>query len=143
MAGAAACLTHDPLVFFEKQRDRAWHRPCSLRAPRRCEMEMFLMALCMSLLGVAATAVAFAAATRDEPRGTDGVTEPKPVPDAAPPRFFVERAPVAAPPPRVPIEALLLQIERHIRLEQAAAESFLECPTAESLYTRTSSPLVH
>jgi hypothetical protein len=45
--------------------------------------------------------------------------------------------------PRVPIEALLLQIERHIRLEQAAAESFLDYPTVESLHTRTMSPLVH
>jgi hypothetical protein len=105
-------------------------------------MEMFLMALCMSLLGVAATAVAFGAATRDEGREAE-VPAAKPVPAPAPTRFFVEEMPVAAPQPRVPIEALLLQIEQHIRLEQAAAESFLESPTARSLHSRTSSPLVH
>jgi len=41
------------------------------------------------------------------------------------------------------IEVLLAQIERHVRLEQAAAESFLYDPTVESLHGRTASPLVH
>ena len=101
------------------------------------------MALCMSLLGIAATAIAFGAATRDESRESDVIPETTRVPAAAPTRFFVEQMPVAAAQPRVPIEALLLQIEQHIRLEQAAAESFLDCPTAASLHSRTSSPLVH
>jgi hypothetical protein len=104
-------------------------------------MEMFLMALCMSLLGVAAAAIAFGAATRDEPGLPE--TTAKPVPAPAPTRFFVNGLDAPVPQPRVPIEALLLQIERHIRLEQAAAESFLDCPTAQSLHSRTSSPLVH
>ena len=43
---------------------------------------------------------------------------------------------------RIPIEALLLQIDNHVRLEQAAAESFLEYPTAALLHSRTISPLV-
>jgi hypothetical protein len=43
----------------------------------------------------------------------------------------------------VPIDVLLLQLERHVRLEQAAAESFLMAPTVENLHSRTSSPLVH
>jgi hypothetical protein len=43
----------------------------------------------------------------------------------------------------VPVEALLLQIEQHIRLEQAAAESFLHTPTGQSLQSRTTSPLVN
>jgi hypothetical protein len=43
----------------------------------------------------------------------------------------------------VPIEVLLLQLERHVRLEQAAAESFHWCPTPEALHMNTSSPLVH
>jgi hypothetical protein len=106
-------------------------------------MEMFLMALCMSLLGVAVTAIAFGAATREEAPDVEAMPEAKPVPALAPARFFVEETPVSASQPRVPIEALLLQLERHIRLEQAAAESFLDCPTAESLHSRTSSPLIH
>jgi hypothetical protein len=104
-------------------------------------MEMFLMALCMSLLGVAVTAIAFGAATRDDAPEAEALPA-RAAAAPAPTRFFVEEMPVAAQP-RVPIEALLLQIERHIRLEQAAAESFLDCPTAQSLHSRTASPLVH
>ncbi len=44
---------------------------------------------------------------------------------------------------RYPMEVMLSQIERHVRLEQAAAESFLDVPTAESLQTRTASPLLN
>jgi hypothetical protein len=44
---------------------------------------------------------------------------------------------------RVPIEALLLQIENHVRLEQAAAACFLESPSATVLHGRTISPLVN
>jgi hypothetical protein len=43
----------------------------------------------------------------------------------------------------VPVELLLLQLERHVRLEQAAAESFLMAPTLQSLHSRSSSPLAH
>ena len=45
--------------------------------------------------------------------------------------------------PNVPLEVLLLQIERHVRLEQAAAESFIHLPSPEALNLRTQSPLVH
>jgi hypothetical protein len=54
---------------------------------------------------------------------------------------------VAAPPPvppvvqpwQVPIEVLLLQLENHVRLEQAAAESFVEFPTYALLHSKTTS----
>ena len=45
--------------------------------------------------------------------------------------------------PNVPLEVLLLQIERHVRLEQAAAESFIHLPSPEALNLRTQSPLAH
>jgi hypothetical protein len=109
-------------------------------------MEMFLMAAIMSLLAVAVCAVLFAAATRDEREA------PRPAVQAArePQRFFVA-APAARSgaardamePELVPVEALLLKIEQHIRLEQAAAESFLNRPTDESLHSRTTSRLVN
>jgi hypothetical protein len=110
-------------------------------------MEMFMMAAVMSLLGVAVCAVLFAAATRQE-----HVEAARPVeqPALAPQRFFASAADAAAAgaPARaeqelVPIEALLLRIEQHIRLEQAAAESFLHTPTGQSLQSRTTSPLVN
>jgi hypothetical protein len=107
-------------------------------------MEMFLMALALSLLGVAVSAALFAAATRgvDEPGELDAARAARR--PAAETRFFVEVPPATAPPrPLVPVELLLLQIERHVRLEQAAGESFLQAPTAQSLHCRTSSPLMH
>ena len=60
-------------------------------------------------------------------------------------RFFADppAVPVAAALNRVPIEALLLQIENHVRLEQAAAECFLESPNPTLLHSRTISSLVN
>jgi hypothetical protein len=110
-------------------------------------MEMFLMAVVMSVLGTAVCAALFAAATREE-----RVEAPRPAeqPALAPQRFFASAAaaapagePVREEQELVPVEALLLQIEQHIRLEQAAAESFLHTPTGQSLQSRTTSRLVN
>ena len=114
-------------------------------------MEMFLVGLCLSVFGLAVSAIAFGAATRDEREQVKPGVQPelKPALKLPAPRFFVD-APalldspaIAMPRTQVPIEVLLLQIERHVRLEQAAAESFHEYPTTESLHSRTASPLVH
>jgi hypothetical protein len=105
-------------------------------------MEMLLMALCVSLFGLAVSALAFGAATRGEPDRS----EPKPLRlPLQPPQFFLdETAPApSAPPPQVPVELLLHRLEQHIRLEQAAAESFVSSPTPKSLHGSTTSPLVH
>jgi hypothetical protein len=101
-------------------------------------MEMFLMAAALSLLGVAVSAVLFAAATRQPIQ--EEVRVPAETPVLVPTRFFGDEVSAL---PRIPIEALLLEIERHVRLEQAAAESFLHAPTVESLNSRTMSRLVH
>ena len=135
-------------------------------------MVMFLMVLCMSVFALAVCGLAFGAATRGLPVGEEApltaavderlaaVPERFFVRDAAPqkparprwaqrstePSFFGDAAPPAAPAriiPKVPVEVFLAQIERHIRLEQAAAESFLSAPSLESLHGRTVSPLVH
>jgi hypothetical protein len=103
-------------------------------------MEMFLMALVLSLLGVTVSAIAFAAATR-EPEPLAAATPRDPVLQLEA-GFFVDPA-WTGPQTQVPIEALLLQIERHVRLEQAAAEAFQQAPTSELLHIRTASPLVH
>jgi len=107
-------------------------------------MEMFLMGLCLSFFGVVVSGILFAAATREErERETARRPEERVVLDA--PQFFVSplTASPASPVVRVPLEVLLLQIERHVRLEQAAAESFHEFPTVEALHVQTLSPLVH
>lgn len=103
-------------------------------------MEMFLMVATVSFLGIVISVGLFAAAMRNEERtGETRIGQALPL---GPPRFFLGERP-AASTPRVPIEVLLLQIERHVRLEQAAAESFLDSPTPKSLHSRTTSPLVH
>jgi hypothetical protein len=110
-------------------------------------MEMFLMAAAMSLLAVAVSAVLFAAATRDA--HPPAAASPAKQAALEPQRFFAsaaDAAPDAAAAPvtdQVPIEALLLRIEQHIRLEQAAAESFLDTPSGQSLHSRTTSRLVN
>jgi len=101
-------------------------------------MEMFLMVGALSLLGVAVCAALFAAGTRPEHPATAPAAD-QPVREM--PRFFAGEPHMQ--PGRVPIEALLLQIERHVQLEQAAAESFHFAPTVEALHSRTMSPLVH
>jgi len=100
-------------------------------------MEMLLMGACLSVFGMAVACLAFGAATRN----VDAATAEKEVAKAAPApeRFFVR------PPAHtsVPIEALLLQIENHVRLEHAAAESFLEAPNASLLHSKTISSFVN
>ena len=113
-------------------------------------MVMFLMVLCVSVFGMAVCGLAFGAATRGLPAGdeTPAMAAVDERLAAVPDRFFVhDAAPKPASParlvPKVPVEVFLAQIERHIRLEQAAAESFLNRPTDESLHSRTTSRLVN
>jgi hypothetical protein len=105
-------------------------------------MEMLLMIGCISLFGLAVTCLAFGAATgASEPPVSTNLHEPAAV---APARFFADAVATMPPAaPAVPLAALLLQIESHVRLEQAAAESFLEAPTAALLHSRTMSPFVN
>jgi len=108
-------------------------------------MEMLLMGLCVSAFGLAVVALAFRAATRAE--SSDAAVRPDlPLAKAAvPARLFPAQAamPPALTPQQVPIELLLLQIENHVRLEQAAAESFIEFPTQALLRSKTTSPFVN
>jgi len=107
-------------------------------------MEMLLMGVCLSVFGLAVAALAFGAATREPERTAPAVDVEAVRAAAQPARFFVPAAGMpAAARPRVPIEALLLQLESHVRLEQAAAECFLESPNAALLHSRTISPLVN
>jgi hypothetical protein len=102
-------------------------------------MEMLLMGACLSMFGLAVACLAFGAATR----GPEETVAAAPAVEKEAERFFVRPPLPVAVRPRVPIEALLLQIENHVRLEQAAAECFLETPNASLLHSRTISPLVN
>ncbi len=107
-------------------------------------MELLLTVSCLSLLGLAVACLAFGAATRNPEAPPEAAARRDTAVAVAPARFFTATPiPPVAMPPRVPIEVLLLQIENHVRLEQAAAESFLESPTPALLHSRTTSPLVN
>lgn len=109
-------------------------------------MEMFLMALCITVFGMGVAAAAFGAATRSEPDAPERPQPQLPLAKAiAPTRFFSDTvpAPPVIPTKQVPIEVLLLQIENHVRMEQAAAELFIASPTQSQLHSKTNSPFVN
>ncbi len=108
-------------------------------------MDMLLMGLCFGVVGVVFVALAFGAAMRSEPWNSAVQPEIPLVKAAAPARFFSDRppAPPTVPPWQAPIEVLLLQIENHVRMEQAAAESFIAFPTQALLHSKTTSPFVN
>ena len=108
-------------------------------------MEMLWMGLCVSAFGLAVVALAFRAATRGESSNSAPRPELPVVEADSSVRLFPDRVaiPPAVPSQQVPIELLLLQIENHIRLEQAAAESFIEFPTHALLHSKTTSPFVN
>ena len=107
-------------------------------------MEMFLMALCMSMFGLAVAALAFGAATRPESSPWTDQPELRPTKAVGAGRFFTDQVELpAVQRPLLPTEVLLAQIENHVRLEQAAAESFLESPSHAQLHTKTTSAFVN
>jgi hypothetical protein len=108
-------------------------------------MDMLLIGLCLGVAGVVLVALAFGAAVRSESWNSAVQPELPLVKVAAPARFFSDRVPMspAVPPLQVPIEVLLLQIENHVRLEQAAAESFIAFPSQALLHSKTASPFVN
>jgi len=105
-------------------------------------MEMLLLGICLSILGLVVSASAFCAAARSQEKEPAARPEIAPVKAAQATRFFAA-PPVPKPQPTIPIEALLLQIENHVRLEQAAAQSFIDSPNPAVLHSKTTSPLVN
>ena len=88
-------------------------------------MELFLMVLSMSLLGLALSALAFGAATRGEPTLEQGqpaqprtvepvVAASVPLIATLPDRFFVDDAALDTMRTRVPVEVLLRRLESHV-----------------------------
>lgn len=102
-------------------------------------MLMFLTILAMSLLALLACVAAFSLAARAD---AEIVAQPENRPADEPQHFFAP-LPRAARPPQVPLDVLLSQIDRHVRLERAAAEAFLEVPSLDALHSRTGSPLLN
>ena len=104
-------------------------------------MLMFVTLLCISLLAVVVmSAIVRGTSARDEARSE---TRPELTQVLGTPRFF--GGDLAGPParPQLPVDAVVAQLERHFRLEQAAAESFLEVPAPETLHAPTASRFVN
>ena len=106
-------------------------------------MDMFVMGLCFTCIGLAVTALAFAAATR-QPAPPPAAQPELPAVKAAPAQFFGDVAQPAVPlAMQVLVQLLLERIENHVRLEQAVAESFVAYPTHDLLHSKTTSPLIN
>ncbi len=87
--------------------------------------------------------MAFGAATRSPLPEAEPETKPEPAVKEIPAHFFAKGGDIPLTlHAKVPLEVLLFQIENHIRLEQAVAESFVDFPTAELLHSRTVSQLI-
>ena len=98
-------------------------------------MELFLTIAVTSILSAGICAAVFGAALRrSEQPASEGATPPRPARVRAQRFFFGEEV---AARPSVPAETLLAQVVRHVHQEQAAAESFVDEPTVESLHTRS------
>ena len=105
-------------------------------------MEIFLMTFALSLVGVLVSGVLFAAASRAAQPAEQSALVSAAI-AAGEERFFMMRPAAPSLPAGAPVSAdvLALQIERHVRLEQAAAERFHQFPSVEALRTPTLSPL--
>ena len=104
-------------------------------------MMMFLTLLGVSLLAVAMLSViVYGASPRDAGRP---VSRPDATLAIGASRFFAGDSTGPETRTPLPIDAVLAQIERHVRLEQAAAESFLEIPAPETLHSPTASRFVN
>jgi hypothetical protein len=104
-------------------------------------MMMFLMIASMSVLALALMALVTSAGRIPEEKPPE-ILELRPMVSGSP-HFFGR---VHAPNSRaahVPIEVLINEIERHVRLEQAAAETFLAQPAIDLLHSPSASRLVN
>jgi hypothetical protein len=110
---------------------------------KEAEMAMVLTLVGISLILTVVIAVLLSAAMR--PAETSPVVRKNPHLNVTR-HFFESDMPLSVPgepASAVPIDALLLELERHVRLERAVAESFHLSPTPQSLHVHTASQLMH
>jgi hypothetical protein len=100
-------------------------------------MDLVLAVLILGVAEVTILSLALRAFERAEARRAR-VAPPGPALRASQTGRFFADGPSPVPAGRASVEALLLQLEQHVRVEQAAAESFLRNPTPESLHRASS-----
>lgn len=105
-------------------------------------MDLLLLGLCVTFFSVAVAAAAFSASMRS---GHARDAQPEvPAADLTQEGFFSDKATSGIPiQPQVPVELLLQQIEDHVRLEQALAESVIAFPAQAQLQSKSSSPFLN
>jgi hypothetical protein len=110
-------------------------------------MVMVIALFSASLVLTVVTAILLSAAMRIADSSPPLRENPHPT---GTPRFFAKDIAVAAHPASasrvpvdLPVEVLVLEIERHVRGERQAAELFHLSPTPQTLHVAAASPLMH
>jgi hypothetical protein len=104
-------------------------------------MFMFLSVLAATFAALSVGALVVTAGSSQRPESL--TFAPDLAKDVDESQFFGTEAETPVLPHLVPVEVVLSQLQQHVRLEQAAAESFLAGPTSASLHSRTESPFVN
>ena len=98
-------------------------------------MQTILMGVAICLFGVVVTVLLVAVAFRQESNG-DTTAEPDPTKrqSLTGEQFFLEGTSDPSVEAEVGGDPLLLKLQRHVRVEHEAAETFLRGPSVESLH---------
>jgi hypothetical protein len=106
-------------------------------------MAMVIVLLSVSLVLTVVTAFLMSSLMRIADSSPPVRKNPHPAPA---PHFFAEDIALSVHPvraSRMPVEVLVLEIERHVRLEREIAESFHLSPTPQTLHVQAASPLMN
>lgn len=102
-------------------------------------MQTLLISFSICFLGVVGAVILFSVAMRGE-REEPGLRQPDQLPSGTG-GFFLNDSRNRESHSDPLTDTLLLQLERHFRLEEQAASAFLQNPAIESLHAPSSSPL--
>ena len=101
-------------------------------------MQPLLISFSICLLGVMAAVFLFSFAMREkEEERTSGVSAH---PSSGSGAFFLRETPTQDGQAYLHLDTLLMELERHFRMEEQAATLFLEGPSPDSLHAPSPSP---
>ena len=103
-------------------------------------MQPLIMSLSLCLLGFAVCVIILALAMGNREEDESEGSRPA---QATGEQFFLDEGAPRVPGAEEEAQTLLTRLRTHVRMEQAAAQAFLDLPNAESLHAPTESPLWH
>jgi len=106
-------------------------------------MAMVITLLSISFVLAVITVILLSAAMRNADLSPPALKNPQP--DRAP-RFFGDDMSLSlhrVRASRVPVDVLVLEIERHVRVEREVAEAFHLSPNPQTLHVQAAPPLLH